>query len=163
MIEKLLLGPKERMNIRISMHDGTSLNQCLYVTYWNDDPLDIHDGCFNDDKEYYWIYTKDRQLITLNRFDCLTLGSDNKVTVSPCKASSKNQQWYCDANGSIHSKEGGGSPKYTKSGFRLSTTGLQEWKRYDPTQGSDSGNVCDKPVEYKGESSLCDNGRVVCR
>ncbi len=119
------------MNIRVDIDDGTSLNQCLLVMYWEDDPLGIHDGCFNDNKEYNWIYTKDKQLINLDRFDCLTIGSENKVTVSPCKASLKKQQWYC-RNGTIYSPSDGGSLEYTNSGFRLNATNLQHWWSHDP-------------------------------
>ena len=137
------------MIIRVGFRDGSS--SCLYVTYWEDEPLNIHDGCYDYDKQYMWIYTKNKQLISLDRFDCLTLGSNNKVTVSPCKASSKNQRWYCDGNGTLHNEGGVGSPEYTSEyKFRLNTDAKpQKWKSY--TEGSGRGNVCQwRPVEYKG-------------
>lgn len=147
------------MNIRVKFQEDVKLTQCLYVSYLNSDdqPLDIHHGCHIRDKEYYWIYTKKQQLMSLNRFDCLTVEDDNIVTVAPCKTNYKNQQWFCDVTGTVYSLVGG-SPKYVNGGFSLSTTELQEWRRYDPTQGiqgKDHGNVCDMPVEYEGESPSC--------
>ena len=144
------------MNIRVKFQEDMKLTQCLYVSYLNldDKPLVIHHGCYIEDEEYYWIYTKKQQLMSLNRFDCLTVGDDNVVTVSPCRTNFRNQQWFCDVTGTVYSLVGG-SPKYANGGFSLSTTELQEWRRYDPGQGSegkDHGNVCDMPVEYKGES-----------
>ena len=136
------------MIISVYLRDGFS--KFLYVTYWQYEPLDIHGECHDYDKQCMWIYTKNKQLISLERLDCLTLGSNNKVTVSPCKASSKNQTWYCDGNGTLHSDGGVGSPEYSlEYKFRLNTDAKPEkWEIL--TDESDRGNVCDRPVEYKG-------------
>ena len=129
---------------------------CLYAQYtWNKQRLTAHDGC-NEGDDYYWMYTTDKQLMTSNRFDCLTLGSDNEVTISPCRAGLENQQWYCDDNGTLYSQDTGTSPRYADGKFSLTTTNSQEWRAYDPTNGSDIGSVCHRPIAYQGGSDFND-------
>ena len=91
--------------------------------------------------------------MNLNKLDCLSVSSENKVIASPCTLSGKKQQWYCDDNGTLFYREKSGSPKmYIGGALALTDSIVQTWNIHQPTK--DHRTLCEKPVEYQGTARM---------